>query len=109
MPRILITPAAEDDLVNLWVYIARENRSAADRVYDAVGETITELASMPTIGALYRPKRTRLEGIRLFPVKRFQNYIIYYRPIADGIEIIRVLHTRMERNRKLENYLVDPS
>lgn len=32
MSKILITPAAEDDLINLWVYIARDNPSAADRV-----------------------------------------------------------------------------
>ena len=36
MPTILITPAAESDLITLWVYIARDNRVAADKVYEAV-------------------------------------------------------------------------
>jgi plasmid stabilization system protein ParE len=31
MPKILITPAAEDDLINIWIYIARDNPEAADR------------------------------------------------------------------------------
>lgn len=31
MPKILITPAAENDLINIWVYIARDNPEAADR------------------------------------------------------------------------------
>jgi len=36
MSEILITPAAENDLVSIWAYIARDNRDAADRVYAAI-------------------------------------------------------------------------
>ncbi len=35
MASILITPAAENDLVNIWFYIAQDNQDAADRVYQA--------------------------------------------------------------------------
>ena len=31
MPKILITPAAEDDLINIWIYIVRDNPEAVDR------------------------------------------------------------------------------
>ena len=102
MPTILITPAAESDLINLWVFIARDNRVAADKVYEAVEQTFATLASMPAMGTLYQPKRRRLEGIRFFPVTHFQKYIIYYRVIQGGIEIIRVLHAHMERQKRLE-------
>jgi toxin ParE1/3/4 len=102
MPKILITPAAEDDLVNLWIYIARDNRAAADKVYAAAERTFASLAAMPEIGTIYQPKRLRLKGIRLFPVKQFRNYVIYYRPITDGIEIIRVLHARMGKDKKMD-------
>ena len=100
MPKILITPAAEDDLINLWVYIARDNRSAADKVYAAAEQTFASLAAMSEIGTIYQPKRARLKGIRFFAIKQFRNYVMYYRPIADGIEIIRVLHARMDRDKK---------
>jgi toxin ParE1/3/4 len=102
MPNILITPAAENDLINLWIYIARNNRAAADKVYETVEQTFVTLASMPNIGTLYQPRRARLEGIRFFPVKQFRSYIIYYRATTDGIEIIRVLHAHMERHKRLE-------
>lgn len=102
MPNIQITPAAEDDLINLWVYIARDNREAADRVYQAAEQTFSTLASMPSIGTLYPPKRARLEGIRFFPIKQFRNYIIYYRATTDGIEIIRILHAHMDRHKRLK-------
>ena len=102
MPTILITPAAESDLINLWVFIAQDNRVAADKVYEAVEQTFATLASMPAMGTLYQPKLRRLEGIRFFPVTHFQKYIIYYRVIQGGIEIIRVLHAHMERHKQLE-------
>ncbi|MBV5318689.1 MAG: type II toxin-antitoxin system RelE/ParE family toxin, partial [Desulfobulbaceae bacterium] len=57
---------------------------------------------MPTIGTLYHPKRTKLVGIRFFPIKQFQNYIIYYQTTEKGIEIIRVLHAHMDKRRRLE-------
>jgi toxin ParE1/3/4 len=31
-------------------------------------------------------------GIRLWRIRGFERYLILYRPIPDGIEVIRVLH-----------------
>ena len=101
MPEILITPAAENDLVDIWAWIARDNREAADRVYAAVGQTCVALAAMPAMGTAYRAKRPRLNGIRFFPVKQFRTYVIYYRETPAGIEIIRVLHAHMNARKRL--------
>lgn len=102
MPAILITPAAETDVINLWVSIARDNPAAADRVYQAAETTFATLASMPNIGTIYQPKRAKLHGLRFFPIKQFPSYIIYYRETTAGIEIVRVLHSHMEKHRRLE-------
>ena len=102
MPKILITPAAEDDLINIWVYIARDNPEAADRTYQAAEKTFETLAAMPEIETVYWTKRAKLKSLRFFPVKQFHNYVIYYREIMDGVEIVRVLHAHMEKNRRLE-------
>ncbi len=92
MAVIIIRPAAERDLVDIWLYIARDNPDAADRVYQAAESTLKALAATPRMGTLYQPKRAQLEGMRFFPVSRFQNYVIYYREQLEGIEIVRVLH-----------------
>lgn len=101
MPKILITPAAEADLINIWGYIARDNVEAADRTYQAAEKTFEAIAAMPGIGTAYWTSRAKLKGLRFFPVKQFHNYIIYYREITQGVEIVRVLHARMEKNRRL--------
>lgn len=103
MTSILITPAAENDLINIWLYIARDNPEAADRVYEAAENTFQTLAATPRMGTLYRSRRAQLEGLRFFPVSNFKNYVVYYREHPQGIEIIRVLHAHMDKQRQLES------
>jgi plasmid stabilization system protein ParE len=31
-----------------------------------------------------------IAGMRLWQVKRIPKYLVYYRPLADGIEVVRV-------------------
>jgi toxin ParE1/3/4 len=102
MAAIIITPAAESDLVNIWLYIARDNPDAADRVYQAAESTFESLAATPRKGTLYQSKRAQLEGMRFFPVSKFKNYVIYYREQPKGIEIVRVLHSHMDKKKRLE-------
>ena len=103
MPNIFITPAAENDLVNIWVYIARDNPKAADRTFQAAEETFGLLAEMPSIGVSYWTTHPKLKGLKFFPVKKFSNYIVYYRELNEGIEIVRVLHARMKKDLWLES------
>lgn len=99
---ILVTPAAENDLVNIWLYIARDNSDAADRVYQATEDTFQALAATPRMGTLYQSKRAQLEGARVFPVSKFKNYVVYFREHPKGIEIIRILHAHMDKQRRFE-------
>lgn len=71
MPSILITPAAENDLINLWVYIARDNSPAADQVYQAAEKTFETLAAMSGISTLYQSRRPKLQGLRFSPSNNF--------------------------------------
>jgi toxin ParE1/3/4 len=103
MPSILVTPEAENDLVDIWLYIARNNEEAANRVYLAAEETFKTLIISPSMGTLYRPKRTKLRGVRFFPVSNFHNYPIYYHEHPEGITIIRVLHAHMRKHKRLES------
>ena len=102
MASILITPAAENDLVNIWLYIARDNQNAADRVYQAAEKTFETLLAEPRMGTLYQTKRAQLEKMRFFPVSKFQNYVIYYQEHPQGIVIVRVLHAYMDKKKRLE-------
>ena len=86
MKRFRVADAARTDLDNIWNYIAHDDLEAADRFVRLLISKFPILASMPEMGL----KRDELSpGLRIFPV---HNYIIFYRPIKEGVEIVRVLH-----------------
>jgi toxin ParE1/3/4 len=73
-------------------YIGERNPDAARRFRLAAEATFEALALSPRIGTLYPVANPRLQGIRCSRVRRFRNYLIFYRPIDGGIDVIRVLH-----------------
>ena len=86
MPTLHRTAQAEDDLIDIWLYIAHDDPSAADRTLDDIEDKCLLLADQPGLG----PERPDIAfGLRYFPVRR---YLILYREISDGVEIVRVLH-----------------
>lgn len=103
MSSIKVTPAAENDLTNIWLYIAEDNPLDADRVFQSARSTFNSLSEKPNIGKVFESKRIKLKDIRFFPINKYPKYIVYYREIDDGIEIIRVLHARMLMESRLES------
>jgi len=100
MPVILRTPASRNDIVEILLYIRRENRPAARRVHTAIDETLRFLAEYPHVGK----KREELAPhLRALPVRRYRNYIVFYRPMVNGIEVIRVLHGARDSHQLLKD------
>ena len=86
MVQIVKSPRAQTDLVEIWDYIAEDSEARADAFVAKIHEKFLVLAARSGIGRV----RSELEkDIRSFPLGR---YIIFYRPLADGIEVVRVLH-----------------
>ena len=86
MPRIERSRASVSDYEEIWRYIALDNPAAADRLITAIERQLSGLATMPGIG---REEPKLAANLRSFPVG---NYLIFYRPIEDGIAVVRVLH-----------------
>lgn len=86
MATIQRTAQAEEDLIEIWIYIAQDNPRAADRVLDEIEQRFFALVENPLMGRL-RPDIA--PELRYFVVG---NYLILYRTISDGIQIVRVVH-----------------
>ncbi len=86
MPHILRTTSCDADLFDIAVYIGEDNPQAADALIDVLNRKFILLAEFPTMG---RQRPELGNGIRSFPIG---NYMVFYRLIDDGIELIRVLH-----------------
>jgi toxin ParE1/3/4 len=64
----------------------------AIRFLRAAEATFQRLATLPNMGTAFDPGDPRFAGVRYCPVSRFKSYVVFYRPLPDGIEVLRVLH-----------------
>jgi toxin ParE1/3/4 len=81
-----VSEAAHGGLDEIWFYIAQDNPDAADRIIRTRVSRFAMLAGMPEVGRRREELSARLRSL---PVG---NYVIFYRPLENGVEVVRVLH-----------------
>lgn len=101
-PRVIKKPRAEQDLLDHFVYIGQRNPDVAERFLDAAEAACARLARHPLVGRPWRLASPRLAGVRSWPIPRFRNYLVFYRPLDDGIEVLHVFHARRDIRGILE-------
>jgi len=81
------------ELVNLSFYIAGDNEDAAQRFLAACDETFSFLVNNTQVGATRTFQDPSLRDVRMWRVKGFEKYLIFYQPLSDGIKILHVVHS----------------
>lgn len=94
-----LTPAAEDDLFAIWVYIAPDNLVAADRLEVDILNACEKLAERPDLGHFRRDLTDK--PVRFFLVR--DNYLIVYDPASEPLAVLRVLHGARDAVAELEH------
>lgn len=90
--RIVRTPRARLDLIEIWNFIADDNEAAADGVLRRIDGVLATLAENPLAG---RARPDLRPGIRSFPVG---NYVLFYRVTPDTVDVVRVRSRYMDIN-----------
>lgn len=84
--RVVRTVLANGDLLDIWLYIAQDNITAADRMVERLEQRCETLGANPMLGNkrddLVMEMRCLIEG----------NYAIFYRIHEDTVQILRILH-----------------
>ncbi len=86
----LKSPQTEIDLTAIWDYIAADNPRAADTLLVRIEATFDMLAETPFAG---RDRSELRAGLRSFPIG---NYLIFYMPTPNGVDVVRVMHGRQD-------------
>ena len=94
---------AGDDLLDLWEYIAAENREAADRLIDTLYQHFDRLAAFPRLG---HPRPDLLPDHPALLFWPAGAYLIIYRPDRQPIEIVAVTHGARDIPSFLRDQLV---
>ena len=85
MAKLIIVASARQDLSDIFDYIARDKPIAAANWVDKIEDKCKLIATTPEFGEA-RPEYGG--AIRSSTVGR---YVIFYRPIENGIEVLRVI------------------
>lgn len=95
MASVYRTDQAEEDLFDIWYFIAviKKSKTAAERFIRKLDIKMKFLAENPNVGT---PRDHLSQGLRMWPVG---NYEIFYLISDSGIIVVRVL----ERHRDINN------
>lgn len=83
-----LSAAAENDLHEIWAYIAGDNISAADRLEEEILAACRRLAARPDVGHVRRDITD--EPVLFFNVRGV--YLIVYLEEAELLKVVRILH-----------------
>lgn len=97
MAKIILRQEAIDDLNDIWEYTYEEwSENQADKYYEMLKYSCSEIGENPDLGKNYEGISKNLFGLRS------GKHIIFYQQISTNeIEIIRILHERMDLKNRI--------
>lgn len=96
MSRVVLSPRAVADLEEIWDYTeARWGLPQAEAYLRQLRGAIEAVAAAPSIARACDEIRP---GYRKFPVG---SHVLFVRPTGEGIDVVRILHRRMDVDRQL--------
>ena len=99
------SPETDEDLIAARNFIAADNKLAARNFLDAAFETFDLLAQFPEMGSLARFQHRALKGVRFFVLAPpFNRWLIFYKPVGQGVEIRRVLYGNVNWRQEPERF-----
>lgn len=87
MSQAVYQGVAQADLIEVWLFIAEDNLTAADAYIDHLQQSCALLAANPLMGI---DRSDIAPGVYSFVV---ENHVIYYELHDQGIAVLRVWHS----------------
>jgi len=84
--RIIRRPRADDDLLEIWVHIARLDLAAANGILTRIDDRLRRLSEFPNSGRSRAELSPHLRSVAV------GNYLLFHIAREDGIELVRVFH-----------------
>ena len=88
--RYFINILATQDLKEIVNYFTVNNIEAGEQFFQKFDRRCEQLINFPSMGRSYAEIRPDLRGLP------FDGYIIFYRVLDDGVEILRVINARRD-------------
>jgi toxin ParE1/3/4 len=98
MGNYFFSQLAVKDLNQICEFIGQTNIKAASKLFDTIREKCKLVSSFPSMGKDYSEILSNLRGFIV------DDYIIFYYPLENGIEIVRVVYGKRDLNAVFEEF-----
>jgi toxin ParE1/3/4 len=93
MPHFTVRPIAWREINAALEYLEEEaGLETSERLLDQLINTFEFLASTPRAGAQCGFRLAEVRRLRRWPVKGFENWLIFYQTAPDGVDIVHIIH-----------------
>ena len=98
MAKVILRQKAIDDLNSIWYYTLEQwSEQQADKYYSTIKFACSLIGENPDIGREYTEIKKNLLGLKS------GKHIIFYQLVTESeIEIIRILHERMDLKNRIK-------
>ncbi len=96
-----------EDIIAIYGYLHKRSPQSAERVLDAIEQSIRSLAKTPGVGRYWNTPDGRLEGIKVTTVRPYRSYLIFFRAAGDEIEVFRIVHAARELEPLVDGIQLD--
>jgi Plasmid stabilization system protein len=94
--KLSVTPKAESDLIDIWVYTCEEwGADQADKYLDQLEAGMRQLINHPSLGANYAHV---FPGYRRLQV---EHHAVFYQVLGSEVLVVRILHEDMDAPERL--------
>lgn len=90
--QIIKRPAALRDIEECFVHIADNDLDIGVTFLVAIEDSLERIAEFPFIGKAKEFQNEKFTTVRMWPVKGFETYLIFYSVYESSIDVVRVLH-----------------
>ncbi|MBO9605331.1 MAG: type II toxin-antitoxin system RelE/ParE family toxin [Paenibacillaceae bacterium] len=101
--KISYSPAAVDDMDEIFSFISQDNVVAAEKLLEKLDQQIKSLADFPNMGSVLSEEKYTLiqRGYRFIVANP---YLVFYQIVDDTVIIYRILHGRRDYLRELFDF-----
>jgi plasmid stabilization system protein ParE len=92
-----------EELLNLSGFLSDESEEIAQSFLDACDASFQFLAANPHAGAQRDFESPELSNVRMWRIRNFEKYLIFYVPTGKAIKILHIIHSARDYNRIFED------
>ena len=81
-----------NELLDIAEYLGQNDPAKGQQFIDACEETFAELADMPHLGSARSFNNPNLKNIRMWHVKGYADYLIFYQPAKTALKLLHIVH-----------------